>query len=105
MPKSRKRKYDKRRKAHRPSPGPQSKPDYVDAKVDLDQEVSEPSYGNVMEWIRGCGGRHVAVHLSAKSRDRTPVSAGFVCRRDAVGTPPPRPAGIAGRVRLLRRRF
>lgn len=66
MPKSRKRKYPKRKKGQRSSPGPRPSPDYVDAKVDLYQEVSAPSYENVMEWMRGCGGRHVAFDFWAR---------------------------------------
>lgn len=66
MPKSRKRKYHKRKKAQRSNSSPQSNADYVDAKVDLYQEVSEPSYNNVMDWMRGCDGRHVAFDFWAR---------------------------------------
>lgn len=63
MPKSRKRKQKKRTTE---SVTRQSDQDYVDGKVDLYDEVTRPSYEDVMGWMQCCEGRNVAFDFWAR---------------------------------------
>jgi hypothetical protein len=66
MAKSRiRKKFNRKKKKARNSSLSQS-PDYVGAKVDLFQEVSEPSYQGVMDWMRSSGGRSVIFDFWAR---------------------------------------
>jgi hypothetical protein len=67
MAKSRRRKTVNRKEKSEPnstSLSPSS--DYVGATVDLYQEVSEPSYEGVMDWMRSSGGRSVIFDFWAR---------------------------------------
>ncbi|MEK6408904.1 MAG: hypothetical protein AABN34_18430 [Acidobacteriota bacterium] len=67
MPKSRKRKNNKRGKQRKANSPSSSNQDYEDAKVDLFQEVSQPSYEGVIDWMRSCaGGRNIAFDFWAR---------------------------------------
>lgn len=66
MPKSRKRKTQPKQPPQHANSKERATANYVGGKVELIQDVSAPSYGNVMEWMKDNDGRHVLFDFWAR---------------------------------------